>query len=214
MLGVLVAAIFALILGLVACFFGYRVFLVLLPIWGFFAGFWIGAEAVSLIIGTGFLATVTGWVVGFISGLILALLSYFVYILGVALVSAAFGAALGVGIMGALGFDGGLLVGIVAIVCGIALAVVVLAFNVQKYVIMFITALGGANAILLAPLLLFGVVSLEQLSAAGNSIRPMLGHSWLWLIAWLVIAAFGIVVQVRTNRSFEFTYKELQTNWG
>lgn len=38
MLSTLFVVLFAVVLGLAFCFAGYRVFLVMLPIWGFFAG--------------------------------------------------------------------------------------------------------------------------------------------------------------------------------
>ena len=47
MLSILFISLFALILGLAFCFAGYRVFLVMLPIWGFFAGFWLGAMSLA-----------------------------------------------------------------------------------------------------------------------------------------------------------------------
>ncbi len=87
MLSVLFVALFALIVGLAFCFAGYRVFLVMLPIWGFFAGFWLGAEVTTLLFGSGFLATTTGWVIGFVVGLLGAVLSYLLYFLGVALLA-------------------------------------------------------------------------------------------------------------------------------
>lgn len=68
--------LFVAILGALFLLWGYRIFLVLLPIWGFFGGFWFGAAGVSLFLGQGFLATATGWLVGFILGLIGALVSY------------------------------------------------------------------------------------------------------------------------------------------
>ena len=40
-------------------FGGYRLFLVLLPIWGFFFGFGLGAQTVQALFGDGFLATTT-----------------------------------------------------------------------------------------------------------------------------------------------------------
>ncbi len=49
------ATLIAIILGLVVCFGGYRLFLILLPIWGFFFGFFLGAETVQVIFGIGFL---------------------------------------------------------------------------------------------------------------------------------------------------------------
>jgi len=110
MFATLLAVLFAAILGLAILLFGYRLFLVMLPIWGFFAGFWLGASAISLLIGQGFLATITGWVVGFIVGVILAVLSYLFYMLAVALIAAVIGGALASALMTAIGFDPGFLI--------------------------------------------------------------------------------------------------------
>ena len=78
----LLVGLLALAIGLAFAFYGFKLFLILLPIWGFFAGFLIGAELISSLLGgadAGFLATVTGWVVGFILGLVFAVLSYLYY---------------------------------------------------------------------------------------------------------------------------------------
>jgi len=207
-------AFFALLIGAVLCFWGYRVFLVMLPIFGFFAGFWLGAEAMALIFGTGFLATVSSWVVGFIAGLLVAVLSYLFYMVGIAIVAAGFGAALGSGFMAAIGIETGILALLVAIVAALVVAGLTLVFNLQKYVIIAITALGGANAMLLGPLLLFGRVSLDNLTRAGSAIRPILQDSWFWLIVWLVVAIAGIVVQIRANREYTFTRDIYVEGWG
>jgi len=80
-------ALIALVFGLLVVFGGYRLFLVLLPIWGFFAGFLVGSQAVFFIFGDAFLGTITGWVVGFFVGLLFAVLSYLFYIFAVAVIS-------------------------------------------------------------------------------------------------------------------------------
>jgi hypothetical protein len=207
-------ALFALIFGLAFCFAGYRVFLVMLPIWGFFAGFWLGAEATSLLLGTGFLATTTGWVIGFVVGLLGAVLSYLFYMLGVGLLAAAFGWAMGAGFMNALGFDPGLLTAMVGIITALVMAGLVVLLNIQKYVIIAITAIGGANAIVLSGLLLFGRVSLEELRGAGNAIAPILQDSWFWLVIWLALGAAGLIVQIMTNRTYVFDREQYQEGWG
>jgi hypothetical protein len=69
MFATITLVLFALLLGAALCLAGYRFFLVMLPIWGFFGGFWIGAEATSLLLGGGFLATTTGLVVGLAAGI-------------------------------------------------------------------------------------------------------------------------------------------------
>ncbi|NIV36351.1 MAG: hypothetical protein GWN58_44985, partial [Anaerolineae bacterium] len=80
-------ALFAVLLGAAILLAGYRFFLVMLPIWGFFGGLWLGAYAVTLIFGTGFLATTTGLVVGFVVGIITAVLSYLFYMVGVLIIA-------------------------------------------------------------------------------------------------------------------------------
>jgi hypothetical protein len=47
----LCATIIALAFGTLVCFAGYRLFLVLLPIWGFFVGFALGAHTIQAIFG-------------------------------------------------------------------------------------------------------------------------------------------------------------------
>ena len=54
-------ALIALLFGLAVVFGGYRLFLVLLPIWGFFFGFFLGIQSVQALFGIGFLATVPVW---------------------------------------------------------------------------------------------------------------------------------------------------------
>ncbi len=214
LLSTLTYAAFAAALGAALWFAGYRIFLVLLPIFGFFAGFWLGAEAVSLIFGTGFLATTTSWVVGAVVGLIAAVLSYLFFTLGIAIVAAAIGAALGAGFMSALGFESGFLAIIVVLICAIAAGLLTVLFNIGKYVIIALMAISGANALLLSVLLLIGKVSLEDLPLAGNSIKPILQDSWFWLIVWLAVAVAGFVVQVRYNRDYEFTPDRYIEGWG
>ena len=62
----LCVSLITLFFGFVMTFMGYRFFLFLLPIWGFFFGFGVGAEAIQAIFGTAFLADVTSWVAGFV----------------------------------------------------------------------------------------------------------------------------------------------------
>ena len=192
-------AILALIIGVLALVAGYRLFLLLLPIWGFFAGFAMGAHATTLIFGTGFLSTATSWIVGLVAGLIFAVLSYLIYIVGVALLSAAFGYFLGAGIM-LLFLDPGLIVTLVGLAGAVVMAFVVLAFNIQKPVLEFITSFGGATAVLTGILLLFGRISLEALGE--NPVRMVLDDSIFWLIVWLVLGFVGFGVQIASNRNY------------
>jgi hypothetical protein len=214
MLSVIFAGLLAILIGAAFCFLGYRLFLVLLPILGFFAGFWLGAEAMSLLFGTGFLASTTGIVVGIIFGLILAVLSYFFYYAGVIIIAAIIGYALGSGLMMAIGFDAGLISALVGIVVAVVVAGAAILFNLQKYVIIILTSLAGANAILLGVLLFLGRVSLDSITISRDTIQPVMQDSWFWALAWVVIAAFGIYIQVRSNGTYEFDKSQYVGDWG
>jgi hypothetical protein len=195
-------AVLAGLLGIAFLLVGYRFFMALLPIWGFFAGFWLGAMATTWILGTGFLATVTGWVVAFVVGLIAAVLSYLFYLVGVAIVAAAIGAALGSGVMTALGFQPGLVVTIVAIISALVAAGLTLLLNIQKYVIIVFTSIGGASFLVVSALLLLGQITLTDLQGGGNPMGPISASSFLWWLVWAAVAVVGVLFQIRTTQYY------------
>jgi hypothetical protein len=195
-------AVLAGLLGIAFLLVGYRFFMALLPIWGFFAGFWLGAMATTWILGTGFLATVAGWVVALVVGLIAAVLSYLFYLVGVAIVAAAIGAALGSGVMTALGFQPGLVVTIVAIVSALVAAGLTLLLNIQKYVIIVFTSIGGASFLVVSALLLLGQITPADLQGGGNLMGPIFASSFLWWLVWFAVAMVGVLFQIRTTRYY------------
>ncbi len=214
MLATLLLAFIAVVIGAGFCLVGYRLFLVMLPIWGFFAGFWIGAEATSLLLGSGFLATTTGFIVGFVVGIIGALLSYLFYMVGVAIIAAAFGGALGSGLMSALGFDPGLVVTIVTIISALGAVGLTLLLNLQKYVITVLTAIAGAALVVLSGMLVFGQITLTELQAGENFLEPIFQGSWFWGLVWLVLVVTGVVVQIRANQTYKFKKEMYVEGWG
>src|SRR5215203_4697950 len=110
----IIGGLIALGIGLLFAFYGFRLFIVLLPIWGFFAGFLIGAGAMTALFNEGFLVTVTSWVAGFVVGAIFALLSYLYYWFAVIFVGASLGYMAGEGLMSLLGIGDGFLAFVVA----------------------------------------------------------------------------------------------------
>ena len=189
------ATMIALLFGLAITFGGYRLFLVLLPIWGFFFGFALGAETLQILFGIGFLATITSWVVGFIIGALFAVFSYMFYIFGVAILAASLGYGLGVGLMAWIGFSPGLIPWLVGVVLGVALIIITLLFNLQKYMVIIGTSIGGAG--LLIGTLMMGVVGVGLTRFVENPIQTMLQDSPIWTILFLVLAIGGILVQLR-----------------
>jgi hypothetical protein len=214
MLATISLILFAALLGAAFCFAGYRFFLVMLPIWGFFGGFWLGAQGTSMLLGSGFLATTTGFVVGFVVGVIGAVLSYLFYLLGVGIIAGSLGGALGTGVMSALGFEPGLLMSLVTIASAVVAAVLTLSLNLQKYVIMVLMSMAGGALGVLAGRLLLGQITVDDLEARVNFARPIFEEDWYWGVLWLALVAVGVVVQIRTNKTYTFTREMYVEGWG
>ncbi|MGH2537329.1 MAG: DUF4203 domain-containing protein [Candidatus Promineifilaceae bacterium] len=197
----LVTALVAALLGLLVCFAGYRLFLALLPIWGFLTGFGLGAIVTANLTGDPMLSTPIAWIAAVAAGVILGLLAHFFFLLGVALYVGSLGFGLGVSLMLGLGFESGLGVWLVGVGAGILLAVITLALRLQRYLIIFVTALSGAGAILTGAQLLLG--RLEPADLARGALLSGLRESPLWLIAFVVVAALGMLVQLRSSRDYD-----------
>jgi hypothetical protein len=205
-----VSSMIALFFGAVLAFAGYRFFLFLLPIWGFFFGFGLGAQTVQALFGEGFLSTVSSWLVGFVVALIFAVCSYLFYFFAVALIGASLGYALGVGLMQAIGFNLEFLTWLVGIIAGLAFGAAVLLLNIQKWVIIIATALLGAGVIVGTFLFLFGDLPPEQL--VQNPVRFVLQSSPLWALVFLLVAVLGGAAQAASTRRWQVsTYNRWDT---
>ena len=84
---IVLASLLIILMGLGLCFGGYRFFTILLPIWGFFAGFQFGATIFTNLFGQGFLSTVISWVIGLLVGISAAALAYLFYAAAVVLLA-------------------------------------------------------------------------------------------------------------------------------
>jgi len=191
----------ALFVGMAICFSGYRWFVILLPIFGFVFGFGLGLDTMQSLFGTGNLATITGWVVGFIVALIFAVLSYLFYFIGVALMGGALGYAIGVGFMGLIGLDPGFLTWVVGMILGVVFAVATIALNLQKWMIVAATAFGGAGVIIGTFLMAFGVIPATTFGS--GAVKAAIADSWFWLLGFLLLAILGLAAQVFTGRNYQ-----------
>ena len=98
----ILVGLFAIAIGGAWAFYGLSAFTILLPIWAFAFGFLMGAQFSQDIFGQGFLSSVFSWGVGFVFGLVLAVVSWFWYYAAVTIAAGALGYAFGVGILDAL----------------------------------------------------------------------------------------------------------------
>lgn len=200
-LELLCMAVIGLGFGLIIAFWGYKLLWVILPIWGFFAGFALGAQTIQIILNEGFLASVTGLVVGFVVGAIFAVLSYLFYFLAVALLAGGFGYGLAVSILTWIGLDMGFLVWIIGIVVGVIIAVAVLRFDIQKFAVIAITAIAGTSVTIFVMLAAFGGLTPVELLVA--PVLRAVDDSWLWFLYFVLVAAAGIYFQLQTNRDYQ-----------
>jgi hypothetical protein len=195
------ATLIALFLGAVILFGGYRLFLILLPIWGFFFGFGLGAHTVTMLFGQEFFATITGWVVGLVVGLVFALLAYFFYAIAIAIIAGSLGYAVGVGFMNLIGLDGGFLVWLVGIALAIVVIFVTFKWNLQKYVIILATSVGGT--VVIVGTFMFGLGGMAVANLGQNPVRFALSNNPFWAILAIILVVAGVVVQLQANRAWE-----------
>src|SRR5674536_278219 len=94
-----------------------------IPVWGAFAGFLLGAGLVNGFSNSRFLVGALSWVVGIAVGLLFALLAYAYYDVSVVLAMAATGCVLGANLMVALDVTWTWVVIVVGVLAGLALAV-------------------------------------------------------------------------------------------
>ena len=190
----IVVGLIAIGIGAVWAAYGLKGFTILLPFWAFFVGLLAGAEFGAEILGEGFLATTTSWIIGLVLGIVLAALSYFVFYFAVVLFGATIGYALGAGLLVAIGLDGFLSV-IAGIVVGAILALAVLVLAVPAIVVVVLTAFSGAAAVVNGVLILLGQIKFEDIDA--GLMEGLLKFGPIALAAWVVVAAAGIWYQWR-----------------
>jgi hypothetical protein len=202
-----------LLVGAAFCFVGYRFFRILIAIWGFFAGLNLGAAAMTALFGQNFLGTTTGWILGLVVGLLLAVLAYFFYYVAVVLLGTSVGYSLGSGLMAAFGLNNpGFLSVTVGIVFAVVLALLILLLNLPKLLIMALTALGGAVAMLAGILIMLGQVHVVGLQD-GVAVA-LVKASWFWGIVAIVLAIGGFLAQWRTMQEYTLVWSEAQVRGG
>ena len=188
------AAVLLMIGGALACFLGFRVFRVVLGIYGFVLGALIATSVLAPVETPAVLVTA---LVGGLVGAAILVLAYFV---GVAFAGAALAAVLVHVVWGHFGAEPNSLVVIVACVLG-ALA----AAAVQQLVIIAATSFGGAWTMLAGVLAVTGQRAVAVAAGKGDMwltypLNPVPGHWWV-KVAWLALGTAGLLVQLKMTAS-------------
>ena len=183
------AALFLLLGGAVSCFAGYRLFKIVLGIYGFILGAGLASSAMGA-------SNTLGMVVAALAGgLVGALILVFAYFIGIALVGAGLGALLlhiGWGYVRA-GDPPAIAVIVVAVIGAIG------AMVLQRYVIIVATAFGGAWTMMLG-----GLAAVSDRAAArpphGDSVwifYPTMTPGQRWVpVVWFALGLLGTAVQL------------------
>src|SRR4051794_12784368 len=191
----IVLGLVAIAVGAAVTFWGFRFFLLLLPVWGFLFGFLVGADVVTYLFHDGFLATTFSWIAGFVVGLVFAALSYLYYWFAVVWVGASAGYALGIGLMAWLTPNADILTFVVGLVFAAVAAVLVIVLKVPKFIILIATAFGGAFAVMAGIALLLGRVPLTELQGGTVGLYVKDSLSWLWVGAAVLLGIAGFFYQ-------------------
>ena len=200
-----------LLVGAAFCFVGYRFFRILIAIWGFFAGFNLGAGAMTALFNNAFLGTTTGIILGLVLGVVFAALAYFFYYIAVVLLGASVGYSLGSGFIALFGLNNpGVVSVIVGVVLAVVFALVILVLNLPKLLIMVFTAIGGAVAMVTGVLMLFGKIHYVGLQYGVGVAVANLRTEWFWSIVAIALAVVGFLAQWRINQEYTMEWSQSQ----
>ena len=184
------AAILLVLGGALSCFAGYRLFRIVLGIYGFVLGAMLASSAMGVTHPTGMIvASLVGGVCG-------ALLLMFAYFIGIALAGAGLGALIahvawsGVG----TGDPPAVAVVVLSVLGSIG------AMFLQRYVIIVSTAFGGAWTIIVGGLAIAGERSAATKAATATDVwilYPTSAPGQAWVpVAWIVLGLIGTGVQL------------------
>ena len=184
------AAVILLLGGAVSCFYGYRLFRIVLAIFGFVIGALIWSSFLPMSSGTW-----TILAVALVGGLLGAGVLFAAYFVGVALVGAGLGAVAANLMFSATGQDPHYLVLVLMTLLGAAAAM-----YLQRYFIIVGTAFGGAWTLIVGVAALFGDRTALAAAAANDvwvayPLNPAPGRGWIKL-AWIVLGLIGATVQL------------------
>ena len=191
----IVLGVLAIIAGGSMLLAGQFVLRLVIPVWGFFAGFAFGAGIVAGFADEHFLGTVLGWALGLLFAVIFAVLAYLFYYVGIVLAMGAAGFAIGSGIIVALGIPWSWVAALVGLAVGIVFGLVSAFTNVPMVLLVVVGSVAGAVGVTGGLMLLVG--SLNSADFSEGDFSDSVSDSFGWALLLVVLAVGGIVIQVR-----------------
>ena len=183
------AAILLVLGGALSCFAGYRLFKIVLGIYGFILGALLASSMMGVTNTTGMI------VAALVGGICGALLLMFAYFIGIALVGAGLGALVAHVLWQSFGTGDPPPIAVILL----AVAGAIGAMLLQRYVIIVATAFGGAWTLLVGLLAMTGDRGATRAAASGDVwiLYPTTAPGQRWIpIVWFVLGLVGTAVQL------------------
>jgi len=206
-----VVGFLAVLVGGLFCFRGYLAMRIVIPIWGAFAGFVLGAGLVASFTDDGFMQSLLAWLVGAGIGLVFAFIAYLYYEISVVIAMASMGFALGTSAMVALNVSWSWVIILVGVAAGTLLAVAAIAADLPTALLVLLSALAGASAVIAGVMLIVGKLDTDDF---GDTITKTLEDSWWWWIAYAVLAVAGLISQARSIESLRGSMRDAWVDSG
>lgn len=207
-----VVGLLAIAVGALFCFRGFMTMRIVIPIWGAFAGFLLGAGIVDAATDEGFLGSLVAWLVGVGVALLFGLIAYAYYEVTVMLAMGAIGFSLGTSVMVALGVSWNWLIVLVGVAAGVTLAFTAIVGNLPAVLLVVLTALGGASIIVFGVMLVGGVIETADFESVATT--EQLDDDWWWYATYIVLAVVGMVAQLREADRVAGTMREAWADAG
>lgn len=174
------------IIGVIQCFFGYRIFKVVLGLIGFLVG---GALAITIGYSI-FQHEAVALLIGLIGGLIGAASMVALYFTGIFIIGAFLGAILGSVLFAAAGNNPKpAILLILAVIAG------VIALIFQKFMIIISTGFGGSWSVVTGIAHFTGSIDLTNIDRIFRSSASLI---YIILLCWLVLGITGVIVQYKS----------------
>jgi hypothetical protein len=186
---------------------GQFVLRLMIPIWGFFAGFAFGAGLVADFADERFLGTVLGWVLGLVFALVFAVLAYLYYYVAIVIAMGAAGFAIGSGIVVALGIDWNWVAVLVGLAVGVLVGLVSVFANIPMIMLVVIGSIAGAVGVVGGLMLLFG--SLNTADFSRGDFTDTVSNNFLWWLLFVALVIGGIVFQFRQRALMNQSVREV-----
>ena len=183
--------IIAVLTGAVFCFRGYLAMRLVIPMWGAFAGFLLGAGIVSG--DAGFLGNALGWFVGLGLAIVFGVIAYLFYEVSVIIGMMGIGFVLGTSSMVAFGVTWSWLIVLSGVVLAVVLAFVAIVGDLPMVLLTILTALAGASTMVAGLMLLFGTVDLEEFDIGVTT--EDVADNWWWFVVYGGLVVGGIIAQ-------------------